>query len=472
VKRDVSDYTAQQRRDELWRRGHLVPWLAYPVQQQMAQAIAASPHKKYVINSARRLGKSYLLCLLAQEYARQHPNAQIKYAAETQRSVKKIIVPLMKQIMETCPKQLRPRFNSHDGVFVFSNGSEIHIAGAAMEQADSLRGTACDLAIVDEAGFIENLEYLIDSILLPQTLGRKHARIIMASTPSKTPDHPFISKYMAQAMADGAYSRYTIYDNPRISPEEIEEFKKEAGGEDSTTWRREYLAEVVTETENALFPEANTGDLMEQLTLEVQRPRFFLPITAVDLGYTDFTGVLFGYYHFQLAKIVIEDEILVNKTTSADIVAMILAKEQELWGKVTPQVRVVDGPALAIADMNQTHRFMCRTPEKSDLAANINRVRMDLAERRFLINPRCKNTIAQIKFGTWDNQRKGFSRSASGGHWDLVAALIYFCKHIDRSSNPVPHGYGFDPFNDFGYPQRQNTGNTALRAMFPFIRRT
>jgi hypothetical protein len=470
-KADVSAYTAQQRVDELWRRGVLVPWLCHAVQQQMNASFHASKSKKYVVNSARRLGKSYWLCTLAQEYARQHPNAQIKYAADTQRAVKKIILPLMRQIMETCPKHLRPRFSAHDLVYEFSNGSEIHIAGAAMDQADSLRGTSCDLALIDEAGFISDLEYLVDSVLLPQTLTRPHARIVMASTPPVSPDHPFVSKYMAQAMGDGAYSRYTIFDNPLLSAETIEEFKKEAGGEDSTTWRREYLAEIVTETENALFPEANAGDLMEQLVYAVERPRFFYPIVSVDLGYTDFTGILFGYYHFGLAKIVIEDEILVNKTTSADIVAMIQAKERELWGNVTPRTRIVDGPALAIADMNQTHRFQCRVPEKSDLPANVNRVRIDLAERRLVFHPRCKNTVAQVKFGTWDNQRKGFSRSASGGHWDLVASLIYLCKHVDRSSNPVPHGFGFDPFNDFGYPKRQNTSFDAIRSMFPHLRK-
>ncbi len=457
--------------EELYRRGVLF-WKLHAGQKQMYDAIHASTSKKYVINAARRLGKSYMLCVMAIEHAIRNPGSQIKFAAPNQKMARKIIFPLFKQILEDCPKHLRPKFRVHEGEYEFSNGSGITVCGTEMGQVDGLRGTACDLALMDECGFMSDIEYVVDSIITPQLMTRPNARIIMASTPPVSPDHAFVSKYMAAAMASGNYSKFDIYSNPRITPEELEEYKHESGGEDSTTWRREYLAEIVTETENALFPEANTGDLMEQLVLEVQRPRFFYPITAVDLGYTDFTGVLFGYYHFQLAKIVIEDEILVNKTTSADIVTMIHAKERELWGNVTPRVRVVDGPALAIADMNQTHRFLCRTPEKSDLPANVNRVRIDLAERRLVFHPRCTNTIAQVKFGTWDNQRKGFSRSASGGHWDLVAALIYLCKHIDRSTNPVPHGFGFDPFNDFGYPARNNTVSDTLKLMFPFVRKS
>ncbi len=469
-KADLTKASIQQKRAEMWRRGVLVPWLAHPAQQQMAAGIVASANKKYVINSARRLGKSYLLCLLALEHAIKNPNAQIKYAAETQRSVKKIILPLMRQIMETCPRELRPRFSSPDGVYEFSNGSEIHIAGAALDQADSLRGTACDLAIVDEAGFIDALEYLIDSVLLPQTLGRPNSRIILASTPSKTPDHPFVRKYMAQAMAENAYSKFTIYDNPRITPEEIAEMMKEAGGENSTTWRREYLAEIVTETENAIFPEATAEGFLDSQVYDLPRPPFFVPFVAIDLGYVDFTGAVFGYYNFKANKIVIEDELLFNRSTSESIVKQVLSKEAELWGKVKPRVRVVDGPALVIADLNETHKFGCKYPDKTDLTASVNRVRMDLGASVFAIHPRCTNLIAQIRFAVWDSSRSKFARS-SAGHFDLAAALLYFCRHLDRSTNPFPADYGFDHFNDFGFPRRhKNNAVDALKAMFPFRR--
>jgi hypothetical protein len=464
-KAELSDYTLKQKQEELWRRGVLVPWLCHDVQKRMNASLQGSTAKKYVINSARRLGKSYYLCALAQEYARQNPNAQIKFASETQRSVKKIILPLMRQIMETCPRHLRPRFASHDGVYYFPNGSEIHIAGAALDQADSLRGTACDLAIIDEAGFIDQLEYLVDSVLLPQTLTRPHARIIMASTPSRTPDHPFVQKYMAEAIANGAYSKYTIYDNPLLTPQTIEEFKKEAGGDLSTTWRREYLAEIVTETQNAVFPEAN--DVIDELVYDVKPPPFYIPFVAIDLGYVDFTGCLFGYYHFPKNLIVIEDELLFNRSTSSAIVEQVLSRERQLWNGVSPKSRVVDGPALVLADLNETHRLNCRLPDKSDLTANVNRVRIDLSNKRLAIHPRCTNLISQIKFAVWDSSRTKFARSSSG-HYDLAAALLYFCKHIDRVTNPFPASFGWDEYNDFGFARsHQNKTQEALRALFP-----
>jgi hypothetical protein len=97
----------------------------------------------------------------------------------------------------------------------------------------------------------------------------------------------------------------------------------------------------------------------------------------------------------------------------------------------------------------------------------VNRVRMDLANETILINPRCVNLINQIKYATWDKQRAKFSRSSEGGHWDLIAALIYLCKHIDRRTNPFPAGHGYNPYTDFGYPRRhKNTAHELFRNMF------
>jgi len=454
--------------DELWRRGILAPWKLHEGQKKMYQAIEESDAKKFVINSSRRLGKSWMLCVIALEQGYKVPHSQIKFAAPNQKMARKIVFPLFKQILENCPKHLRPKFKLHDGVYEFANGSEIHIAGSEMNQIDSLRGQACDLALLDEAGFMTDLEYVIESVLVPQTLTRKDARLILASTPPVSPDHPFVSRYIKNAMAQEAYAKFTIYDNPMLTPEQIELYMEEAGGADSTTWRREYLADIVTEKTNALFPEA-TDEAMEDIVLEIQRPDQFIPLTVIDLGYVDYTGILFGYYHFPAGKVVIEDELLMNRTTSAEIVQQVYDKEKELWGDRKPFTRVVDAQALAIADLNSMYRFNCRAPAKSDLEANVNRVRMDVGQQNMIISPKCTNLIAQLKYATGDNNRRSFSRNSSGGHWDLAAAMVYFAKHIDRRTNPFPPGYGYDPHTTWGIPTKHpDTAMEKMRQMFPF----
>jgi PBSX family phage terminase large subunit len=454
---------------ELFRRGEL-HWRLHAGQTKMYNAIKGASHKIYVINSSRRLGKSFLLCLLALEHALKHDGIQIKYAAPNQKMARKIVFPLIQQILEGCPTEIKPKFHRHDGEFIFKNGSVITVCGTEMGQVDGLRGTACDLALIDECGFMDNLTYVIDDVLMPQMLDRPNSRMILASTPPVSPDHPYVTKYIKNAMENGAYAKFTIYDNPRLHPDQIEEFKKEAGGDTSTTWRREYMAEIVTDTDNAIFPEATADSFMEQIVFEIPRPTFFIPITAIDLGYIDYTGVLFGYYHFLLNKIVIEDELLVNRTNSALLIDMIKTKEVALWGKTPVKNRVVDGPALVIADLNEQHRFGCRTPDKGDFVARVNRARVDLAAEKVIINPRCEKTRTQIQHSVWDSSRKSFARNSSGGHFDLAAAFIYLIAHINRTSNPYPADFGYNQYTDFGFPrQHKNTANEAFKKMFKFL---
>jgi tRNA(Met) C34 N-acetyltransferase TmcA len=111
----------------------------------------ASKSRKFVVNCARRLGKSYALCVIADEFARKEPNTQIKYAAPTAKAVRKIIKPHFKKIWADCPADLKPKWSSAEQCFIYPNGSEIHVAGTDQGNAENLRGTEAKLAIIDEA---------------------------------------------------------------------------------------------------------------------------------------------------------------------------------------------------------------------------------------------------------------------------------------------------------------------------------
>ena len=469
----MSKISLKDRQAELWRRGILAEWKLHAVQREIYDAFKKSTSKKFVINAGRRSGKSWFLCVVAAEFAIQNPNSDIKFATPTQRQSRKIIHPLFRQIFANCPTHLKPKYKTFDSVWEFPNGSTITVAGCDGQNADALRGTQSHLALVDEAGFVDAdlLSYVVQDILMPQSL-LTGGRIILSSTPPISGSHPFM-KFVEQAMESGAYIKKTIYDNPMVTPEQIEEFKKEAGGETSDTWRREYECCFLVSTEHAVIPEATTAAL-EQVVYEMPRPPFYTTTTAVDLGYTDGTGAVFGYYNFPHAKIVIEDELFLSRTTSDKIVDEVRRKEIAQWTKARPPQRIVDGPALAIADLNAVHSFACRAPDKADLAANINRLRMLIADRKLVIHPRCRTLISQLQFATWaDQARKKFARDAGGFHFDVLAALIYLVKHIDSHTNPFPAGYGYDPYNDFGYATtHKNSTESLIRRMFPLSRRT
>jgi hypothetical protein len=99
-----------------------------------------------------------------------------------------------------------------------------------------------DLCIVDEAGFCDDLTYIIQSILIPTTT-TTHGKIILSSTPPRLADHEFI-RYMEEAEDRGSFLKKTIYDalgGGRITQEMIDEIIRELGGAESPDFRREYL---------------------------------------------------------------------------------------------------------------------------------------------------------------------------------------------------------------------------------------
>lgn len=423
---------------ELWRRGTL-RYALHADQRRVRDVWRSAPGRVFVLECARRWGKSVLAVNEVNETAITVSKARIKYAAPTMKMAREIVAPLMQELHDAAPKDMRPRFHSSDLVWEFPNKSRIVLAGCDNGNADRLRGTGSDLAVVDEAGFVDDLRYLIQSILLPQMM-TTGGRIFMPSSPSRTPAHDFTG-YCVAAEADGRYAHRTVYDAPHLTAAVIEEFKRECGGEESTDWKREYLAQRVVDESIAVLPEFTRN--LATIVREVERPPFFHALTSIDAGFEDLTAALFGYHDFMRDALVIEDELAFHRANSGTIAPAILAKEQELWGGKEPAVRVMDADAIVRADMSTMHGLHCRLPRKDDKSAQVNALRVALP-RHVIVHPRCKALIAHCKGAVWNKQRTSFERADGMGHYDGVDALVYAWRHTDRSANPFPAGYGIN----------------------------
>lgn len=447
--------TREEAIEQLWRMG-LVSWKFHNTQLDVYQAINKSTGSTFVMNISRQTGKSYLLCGYSIEYALQHPGAKICYLAPTAKAVKKIILPRIKEILTDCPRDLLPEYKVNDQVYIFNNGSEIHIAGTDAERAENLRGQVFHLVICDEAGFMDKLDYVVSSILRPLT-STVAGKIILSSTPPISSDHPFKKIFVDNAIKTGNYIKKTVHDNPLIPDHIKKQYMEESGGEDSVAWRREFLAEFITDQNFAVLPEATeqklaeiTKDIIDSHLVQdpnekqIKRPLFFDAYTVADLGYTDNTGILFGYWDFANAKLVIEDEALFNKPNTQMIANIIHEKETALWGEKKPYLRFCDGDPITISDLNTLHGLSFSTTRNDELEASVNAVRLFIQDNKIIIHPRCINLLSQVHSVTWDVTRKKFTRSTTQGHYDLVAALIYMVRNIRRSKNPVPPGYGLD----------------------------
>lgn len=420
--------------DAIWRKHRTLRYRLHEDQRAIRDAWLAASGRVYVLCCSRRWGKSWLGAALGIETAISQPGARIAYAAPTMKMAREIIVPHMTALLEDCPGDMAPTFSKAELTWTYPNGSRIILAGCDNGNAERLRGTSMDLGIVDEAGFIDDLRYVVQSILMPQLM-TTDGRIFMASTPAKSPVHDFTG-YCLEAESEGRYAHRTIYDAPHISDAIAAEFMLESGGEDSSDWRREYLAEVVVDEDSAVLPEFTKH--ADSIVQAVDPPPFRDNYVSIDAGFHDLTVALFGYWDFPRARLVVEDERVFQHAHSAEIAPAILNAERDLWGDKPPHVRVLDSDAIVRADMGREHGLVCRLPRKDDKHAAINALRMALAGGQVVVNPRCTTLIAHCKGAVWNRSRSSFERSGTFGHFDAVDSLVYLWRTIERGRNPFP----------------------------------
>ena len=448
----------------LWHRG-VLRWKLHGIQNQMYETITDNTKEIIVITSSRRIGKSFFLCLFASEKCLQNPGFIVKYVCPQQNMVKEIIEPIMNQIFLDCPLHLRPTFKTNARKFLFPNGSQIQIAGTDKGSHESLRGGKSNLWIVDEAGFCNSLKYVVNSVLAP-TADTTGGRGILASTPSPAPDHEFITEFVNPNELSGELIKYTIYDNPMMTPEKIKKIiNRYPLKEEDPEFRREYLCEVIIDTERAVIPEFANEDIRKQCIKDWPKPAFYDRYVGMDIGFRDLTVVLFGYYDFKNAKIVIDDEYYISGTkVRADVIAKAV-KERERKLYTNPITGDYTEPYLRIADDNNLillneliydHDLNFVPTRKDNKEAAISNLRMKIFQNRLIINPKCRVLIHHLKSAIWDKNRTKYERVKAitlinpdgttthipKNHYDAVDALIYMVRNIQENKNPYPAGYG------------------------------
>lgn len=429
--------------------------------------------RKFFPELHRKYGKSTLCGIIACELALQKPGAIIYWAAETSIQVRRFLLPIMNTyVLNDCPQALRPEWKDAKGEFHFPNGSVIILGGCDDEsKCNRLRGPACDLFIADEAGQIGLLDYLYKSVVL-WMVSRSGGRVLFPSTPATSPGHPYTRMCIAAEHGeDGAYARRVIWDS-NLPPELVEELARECGGTDTAAWKREALCERVVDATRAVLPEFGAA---KAVTVEaIERPEYFTPYVSADIGLgRDPTGVLFGYYDFKRALMVVEDELILGRMTTDVFAAAVIEKEQALWGAywdklerenpwTEPDIwreprRFGDLNDLVVSDLIKNHALTFTLTAKHDKHSAINEWRIWIKTSRTRIHPRCKQLIAQCEAGIWDRKHREYERIDGFGHFELLDCGTYMRRNIDEQRNPFPA----IPIEMRDHPERYHIRPTA-----------
>lgn len=426
------------------------------------------PQNVFVLLASRRLGKSYLLAILAIEKALSQPGMIIKFCASSAKQVREFISPMLADICQDAPKSVKPSLVKAELTFTFRNGSKIQLSGLDENRVENIRGAKCDLAIVDEAAFVTDLNYAVKSVIFPMTLTTK-GQIILSSNSPLSPSHEFVQVFCPEAIATDSFLKRTIEDNSTLTREDVNRVAKQYGGYKNTDFRREFMCEFVVDQNSSIIPEF--FDSKNEIVVPdsaVKLPAFYSPIVTIDLGFNDSTAVCFGYYDFVAAKTVVQAELLLNKVNSKQLVERCLAVEVQLWGDKTP-IRYADGQLYSLNDINTVHGYSVGTLKKDVLEAQVNSLRLDIQSRKLVISDKCVNLIHQLETGTWSKDKSKFARSGSN-HQDLLISLIYLVRHISKM-NPYPRDYQYDPSTQWRKKDKLDSNASKIKNLFNISKR-
>jgi hypothetical protein len=323
------------------------------------------------------------------------------------------------------------------------------------------------MILLDECGFISNLEYLYKSVIVPTTIHRPNARIILVSTPPKSPDHYFV-ELCKRAERDNGYAHFTIYDNPMMTPDIIKDLIEECGGEETTDWRREYLAEFVIDSNYQIIREWNDNYIADYEPTEYDG--FYHRYVSMDLGVRDFTAVLFAVWDFKRACLFVLDEITMSGTEMNTLLLKdaISAKEKEIFGPQKPYRRISDNNNLMLLqDLGTLHGLHFAPTNTDTIEAMVNEGRLLVGAGKVRISPKCKMLIGNLRYGMWNEKRNEFARSDIYKHFDHLAALVYLIRNLDQTSNPIPQDYKLSVHTHFIPKHKRETHNEqVLRQLF------
>lgn len=424
----------------------------------------AKPFGRYLLNWARRTGKTFVLLLIALEDAIRKPGSRYNVAAATKKSLGEFIWPMLKAMLADCPEHLRPRIGNADGHVSFEKrgGGYLVLAGCDDSEAvERLRGPFAHGNVIEECGTIPGkpgLAYLMTSILGPQ-LKSTSGWTLMAMTPPRSSGHTSARMALvAEGRGPEAYDYCTTFDCPRYGDND-HRLQMQSDADllgisladymASPDFRREWLALIETDPNYAVI-RTFTAERKKKTVCELDlEPIHIDRYVSMDIGFSpDWTGILYAYWSFDRHKLRIVGERLIRRMGSVELQAAIKEDEAKFFARNQPFLRVSDNNnPILLRDLSIQYGLVFTETAKDDLHAAVADTNRWVGNGTVEIDPECKQLIAQMQAATWNEKGTEFERTAEFGHFDLVASLVYLVRNVIPNINRVPKYYGVDREN-------------------------
>lgn len=446
------------------RRALKVVWLLgdlryklHDTQIKIWESLENQTAQEALILSARQLGKSYVACAYAISFCIRNPNSIVRIAAPTLKQAQDIVNDNLEPIIKDAPTALIHRLKSSYRWIIGS--SELRLGVLERAHVDSLRGGNAKLIICEEGGFVrsDDYKYAVESVIGPQLL-RSGGRLVHVTSPSREPDHYIHSETLPKCELNHSIHRYSVYDNPQLSDEQINKAIELCGGTDTIAWRREYLAEIVRDDQVVCIPEFNFNSHVSDFSY-FEYANF---LTTIDAGgVRDKTVALLLSYDLRDSIIRVHSERVFSANTSSDI---IIESVRNMEDGINVHQRFADAPGQLLIDWSSKHNYQTTLPYKDDWEAGLNALRLLFRQNKILISKQCPFLSATLHSATFNKNKTDFERTEVLGHMDALAALMYGVRMIDRVTNrhPMPiysQEYYMQPK---GYSEIRKTGETKV----------
>lgn len=259
----------------------------FPWQRDVLKDMA----KRIVLLAGRRAGKSYEIashmiahCLVGfDEVNGIRKPRQAIYIGLTLDKARFVIWQTILDTLEKAHIKTSKVDNSTNTIF-FSNGASIKLWGNnSKADREKLRGCDSSMFVIDECQSQASLLYLINSIIGPIVKGRDGLIVLAGTGPLAG------GSYWENCITDNTWSvhKATMRDNPSIPncEDALNQVLLENGwDEDNITYRREYLGEVVHDTNRMPFAHRMYYDKIDTHIKDIY--------IGVDFGFKDATAFI------------------------------------------------------------------------------------------------------------------------------------------------------------------------------------
>lgn len=448
-----------------WLTGEFLEERYDPLQLELDRLYdSLPPRTRAFLLESRKIGKTFGLLARADKMSRKVPGWITRFAYPTGKQGKTIIGPIMEEMQEDCPPDLRwvNREQQEACWMLPHTGSRLYLAGTDDATAiDHLRGPKSNLNILDEVTvFSADLQRLINSVLWPQTLNTGGLTLLSGTAPESL-DHPSMVE-IERARRSGRLIVKTIFDNPRLSQEDIYSICTEANPlcdseqvleilagrvRGSPMWEREFLCKLIPDDNARVSPEF---DALEHVG-PTEQARYDLKFVFIDPGHTkDFFGVTFCSLNFATQLLSVHAEYAALRKNTDTIRKSLIEIERKLGWTDQYVVRYIDQTShQQAADFNAAGyrvQLASKSPGKGQLVVEMRNL---LLSKRIRISPKCGMLIEQLTNGIWSNTLKeDFKRSPVLGHLDVLDSLAQGCLVLKQTAkwahNTTPQGAYYD----------------------------